>query len=253
MNKIHALLIFIGFINFSCRSDNRETETKQELVSLDSGAFSGVKILPYQDSMQMPDAILELYTPFDNQVFEPGKVSFEFNIKNFPYQIRSDQKPKLLMILNGEDPMGLNSTVFQRDLGKGTYRLVAFLVDENGLALKDFGNYVDRDFHVGDVRVLPYSAEPYLVVNFPREGQVLNSSDELIVDFLVIGGGMGLDGLKISLLIGDNLIHEVSDMKPIRLANLPKGTHQISLILKRNNGKELEGSFSIVSKSVIVR
>jgi hypothetical protein len=73
------------------------------------------------------------------------------------------------------------------------------------------------------------------------------------VDFLVIGGDMGLDELKLSLLIGGNLIHEVSDMKPIRLANLPKGTHQISLILKRNNGKELEGPFSIVSKSVIVR
>jgi hypothetical protein len=253
MNKIHALLIFIGFINFACRSDNRETETKQEAVSLDAGAFSGVKILPFQVSLQMSDAILELYTPFDNQVFKPGKVPFEFNIKNFPYQNRSVQKPKLLMILNGEDPMGLNSTVFQRELGKGTYRLVAFLVNENGLALKDFGNYVARDFHVGDVGVFPYSAEPYLAVNFPREGQVLNSSDELVVDYLVIGGDMDLDGLKLSLSIGDNLIHEISEMKPIRLANLPKGTHQISFILKRNNGKELEGPFSMVSKSVIVR
>jgi len=253
MNKIHAIIIFIGFINFSCQSDNRESEAKQEIVLLDSSAISGAKILLYQDTLQMPDAILELYTPFGNQAFKPGKVPFEFNIKNFPHKISENQEPNFFMMLNGEDPVGLNSTVFQRNLEEGTYRLVAFLADANGFALKNFGNYVDRDFRVGESRAFPYLAEPYLAVNYPREGQIFDVADQLAVDFLILGGDMRLDGLKLDLLINGDLISELMEMEPIFLLNLPRGTHQITLNLKRTDGKELEGPFSTVSKSVIVR
>jgi hypothetical protein len=253
MNKIHALIIFIGFIIFSCRSDNSEKEAKQDVILLDSGPVSEVKILPYRGSLQLPDAILELYTPFGNQAFKPGKVPFEFNIKNFPLKISQNQEPNFFMMLNGEDPVGLNSTVFQRNLAEGTYRLVAFLVDENGFVLKNFGNYLDRDFRVGESRAFPYSAEPYLAVNYPREGQIFDVADQLAVDFLILGGDMRLDGLKLDLLINGDLISELVEMEPIFLQNLPKGTHQITLNLKRIDGKELEGPFSAVTKSVIVR
>jgi hypothetical protein len=157
------------------------------------------------------------------------------------------------MMLNGEDPVGLNSTVFQRNLAEGTYRLVAFLVDENGFVLKNFGNYLDRDFRVGESRAFPYSAEPYLAVNYPREGQIFDVADQLAVDFLILGGDMRLDGLKLDLLINGDLISELVEMEPIFIQNLPKGTHQITLNLKRIDGKELEGPFSAVTKSVIVR
>jgi hypothetical protein len=187
-----------------------------------------------------------------NQIFKPGKVPFEFNIKNFPFEVNENQEFKLFNILNGGDPVGFYSPIFQRELAQGSYRVVAYLVDEEGLALKNFGNYVDRDFQVGESRPFPYSAEPYLALNLPRSNQIFDLGSEVIIDFLVVGGDMKLDGLKIKIQFND-LTYEIDHMAPVRLVNLPTGTYQVKVQLLRSDGKELEGPFSSVSKSIIVR
>ncbi|WP_332911601.1 hypothetical protein [Algoriphagus boritolerans] len=64
---------------------------------------------------------------------------------------------------------------------------MAYLVDEEGHALKSFGNYIDRDFMVGESRAFPYSAEPYLALHLPRNEEVLQVGDELIIDFFGFG------------------------------------------------------------------
>lgn len=256
MNKFHCVLFFLGIITFSCSTD-KEGLNEEDVISIgDSISQSGdlPKVTFYQtvDSSQIPDAILELYTPLGNQVFKPGKVPFEFNIKNYPYDLGGNQEFKLFNILNGSDPVGFGSPIFQRELTIGSYRIVAYLVGEDGLALKNFGNYVDRDFQVGESRPFPYSAEPYLALNYPRNGQIFGNGNEVIIDFLIVGGDMKLDGLKVSVAIND-FSFEVKEMSPIRVANLPKGEYQVKVRLQRTDGKELEGPFSTVSKSIIVR
>ena len=211
-----------------------------------------VTFYQYDDSAALPDAILELYVPLGNQTFRPGKVPFEFNVKNFTLEQKAGENPKLYMILNGGDPVGYFSPIFQRQLTEGTYRVVAFLTDGEGLALKSFGNYVDRDFMVGESRPFPYSAEPYLALNYPRNGQKLEENGELIVDFLVLGGEMKLDGLKVQILVNE-YSYEIDHMAPVRVAHLPKGDYQVQVRLLRSDGKELDGPFSSVSKTVYVR
>lgn len=256
MNKFLGLLFFLALIIFSCSTD-RKGLNEENVISIGDSTFQSVdlpKATFHQttDSSQIPDAILELYTPLGNQVFKPGKVPFEFNIKNYPYDLGGSQDYKLFNILNGSDPVGFGSPVFQRDLTIGSYRIVAYLVGEDGLALKNFGNYVDRDFQVGESRPFPYSGEPYLALNYPRNGQIFESGNEVIIDFLVVGGDMKLDGLKVSVAIND-LLYEAKEMLPIRVANLSKGEYQVKIRLLRTDGKELDGPFSTVSKSIIVR
>lgn len=224
-----------------------ESDSAQEVTSLPKVAF-----FQLEDSMQYPDAILELYTPLGNQTFRPGKVPFEYNIKNFPLENESPGTPVLYTILNGGDPVGQLSPIFQKEMTEGTYRIVGYLVDESGLALKNFGNYVDRDFLVGDSRPFPYSAEPFLAVNLPKNNQVITLGEELVVDYLVLGGDMKLDGLKVKVEINE-FSYEVEDMDPVRVENLPVGSYQVKVRLMRKDGKELEGPFSLVSKSVNVR
>ena len=130
--------------------------------------------------------------------------------------------------------------------------MVGFLVDEEGYALKNFGNYVDRDFMVGDSRPFPYSAEPYLALNLPRNAQTVKAGEELVVDFLVLGGDMKLDGLKVRIEVND-YSYEIDHMAPVRLSNLPVGDYQVNVKLMWTNGKELEGPFSTVTKTVYVR
>lgn len=256
MNKILFFPIIFCFLFFSCSEEKKrinESDTEENQVVSDSGTpLPNVTFFQYEDSSAFPDAILELYTPLGNQVFKPGKVPFEFNVKNFSLENGGTNETRLFMILNSGDPVGYLSPIFQRELTVGTYRVVAYLVDEDGLALKSFGNYVDRDFLVGDSRPFPYSAEPYLALNYPRNAQILALGEELIIDFLVLGGDMKLDGLKVKIFVND-FQYEVANMAPIRVANLPKGDYQVKIQLLRSDNKELEGPFSTVTKTVFVR
>lgn len=255
MNKILTLLLLICLFSACSAEKQRVNEEVVEMppnIDAQEPAAPQVKFFQYEDQAAYPDAILELYTPLGNQIFKPGKVPFEFNVKNFPFDLSATKEFKLFNILNGGDPVGFYSPIFQRDLALGSYRVVAYLVDEEGLALKNFGNYVDRDFQVGESRPFPYSAEPYLALNFPRSDQFYEAGSEVIIDFLVVGGDMKLDGLKVVIEVND-LTYEIDHMAPVRIENLPAGAYQVKVRLQRSNGKELDGPFSSVSKAIIVR
>lgn len=255
MNKFLTLLFLICLFSACSSEKQRVNEEVVEMppnIDATQPDLPKVKFFQYDDQAAYPDAILELYTPLGNQVFKPGKVPFEFNVKNFPFDLHATQEFKLFNIINGGDPAGFYSPIFQRELTEGSYRVVAYLVDEEGLALKNFGNYIDRDFQVGDSRPFPYSAEPYLALNFPRSKQVYEAGSEVVIDFLVIGGDMKLDGLKVVIQVND-LSYEIDHMAPVRIENLPSGTYQVKVQLLRSDGKELDGPFSSVSKDIIVR
>lgn len=256
MNKILTFCIILALGAGACSGDKKETkesstDTLSE-ASLPEVPVLPVSFLPLEPAASFPDAILELSRPLGNQVFKPGKVPFEFNVKNFALQKSTSASPNLLMILNGSDPEGYFAPIFQRELTRGTYRTVAFLVDEQGLSLKNFGNYIDRDFLVGDSRPFPYSAEPYLAVNWPRNEQILPVGGELLLDFLVLGGDLKLDGLKINIAV-NGYVTEVTQLNPLRVVNLPKGDYQVKVQLLRIDNKELEGPFSSSTKTVFVR
>jgi hypothetical protein len=256
MNKILILLLFVSLWVSSCSSDPKETKESAQVEASDSTILEApaepITFLPEDSLIFFPDAILELNTPLGNQVFRPGKVPFEFNVKNFSIGENGSSSPRLALILNGSDPESYSAPIFQRELTRGTYRTVAFLVDDKGLALKNFGNYVDRDFLVGDSRPFPYSAEPYLAVNLPKNEQIISFGQDLILDFLVLGGDLKLDGLKVKVSINDH-ITELSQVIPIRVSNLPKGDYQVKFQLLRVDNKELEGPFSNSTKTIFVR
>ncbi|MCE2707244.1 MAG: hypothetical protein ACK5BR_04725 [Bacteroidota bacterium] len=255
MNKILFSFVVFSLLLSSCAADNKErAQTAQDSVQVVQATSDSLQLsFSSMDSLAFyPDAMVELYTPLGNQIFKPGKVPFEFNVKNFPLRAASTSSPRLRMILNGSDPEGYSSPIFQKELTRGTYRVVAYLVDEKGFALKNFGNYVDRDFMVGDSRAFPYSAEPYIAVNLPKNGQILAFGEPLLLDFLILGGDLALDNLKVKVLIGGDST-EVTSPNSIRITNLPKGDHQLKIQLLRKDNKELDGPFSSSTKTVFVR
>jgi hypothetical protein len=248
--------LFIAFILvasfFSC--DTSQKKKEEPLIVQEREVIEELKpeinFYFYEQQASYPDAIVEMYTPLGNQVFRPGKIPFEFNIKNF-LQDSGVSGFQLKMILNGGDPMSYSTPIFQQELKEGTYRAVAYLVDSEGLALKEFGNYVDRDFRVGDTRPFPYQAEPYLALNRPYNNQTYSESEEVLIDFLVLGGEMELDQLKINIELND-LQYEIAEVTPIKIAHLPKGEYQLTLSLFKRNGKELDGPFSSVKRNIRV-
>lgn len=254
MKRVNLVVVLgILIIGFSCDSSKEKQEEKviAQESTMEDVPKPDISFYFYEETNEYPDAIIEMYTPLGNQVFRPGKVPFEFNIKNFPFDAGLGGF-QLKMILNSGDPVGYNSPIFQRELKEGTYRVVAYLVDANGLALKSFGNYVDRDFRVGDTRPFPYQAEPYIVLNKPTNNQELMEGEELIIDFLLLGGEMDLDQLKVDIRLND-LHYEVEQVTPVRVANLPKGDYQLTVSLLKKSGKELDGPFSSAKKSIRIK
>lgn len=254
MNKISLYLsLLIILLAISCESKReRKKESIIHQETLDSAKTIQTKIsfFHYEEKNDFPDAIIEMYTPLINQSFRPGKVPFEFNIKNYPFA-EGLSGFQLNLILNSGDPIGYNMPIFQHELKVGTYRALAYLVDPEGLALKEFGNYIDRDFMVGDTRPFPYFAEPSIFLNLPRNQQRYSADQEVIIDFLVVGGDINADGLKVQITVNE-FSYEIEEMTPVRVANLPKGEYRLYVNLLRKDGKELDGPFSKVSKTIII-
>lgn len=237
----------------SCSLKEKKEEKIFEMVVSDSLDIEKkeVSFYFYEEEKEYPDAIIEMYAPLSNQKFSPGRIPFEFNIKNYPFGEDLDGF-KLNTILNSADPVGHNSPIFQDELKEGTYRIVAYLVDSQGLALKEFGNYVDRDFMVGNTSPFPYSGEPYLALNLPVNGQTYLEGEEVTIDFLVIGGDMLLDNLKMTIKVG-GFQYEMTEINPVRISNLPKGEHLVQLNLSYQDGKPLEGPFSSAQKTILIQ
>lgn len=253
--KINHIALFISLL-FALIACGTSKEKQAEQVMIDEagageeGSMNQVSFYFYDEKNDFPDAVLEMYTPLGNQKLKPGKIPFEFNIKNYPFSsgIGGFQ---LMMILNGGDPVGFNSPIFQRELKEGTYRAVAYLIDDEGLSLKEFGNFVDREFLVGETRAFPYQAEPYIALNLPIEGQVFQQGEEVTVDYLLLGGDMKQDQLKVQIQL-NGYQYEIDQITPVRIANLNAGEYKLHVNLLKKDGKELDGPFCSVSKRIYI-
>lgn len=251
-------LLFFCIANIIVFSQCSSPREKREEVVVQEEQTDGVipegeaiSFYLYEEKNDFPDAVIEMYTPLGNQKFRPGKVPFEFNIKNYPFDAGLSGF-QLKMVLNGSDPVGYNSPIFQRELNEGTYRAVAYLVDEEGLALKEFGNYVDRDFMVGDTRPFPYSAEPYIAINKPVNNQRFAKGEEVTLDWMLIGGDIALDNLTVTIALNEHT-YKVSEVTPVRIANLPAGEYSVIVkLINKRTDKELDGPFSSVRKTIVV-
>ncbi len=249
--RFSTVFLFIWFL-IACGSDKDSSSTSQDSkIEISKPAEETVKFNTVPITNAYPDAILELYTPLQNESFKEGKVPFEFNIKNFPFE-DGVEGFQLKMIINGNDPVGYNMPLFQKDLERGTYRAVAYLVDEEGVALKEYGNYVDRDFTVGESNPFPETGEPSLALNMPVNDQIFLKGEPVLVDFLLIGGDLEEAGLQVEISVNGNQF-TLQKVTPVEIKGLSSGSYQLSVALINEKGKELEGVFSKVQKQIEVK
>src|SRR5690606_19481518 len=169
MKNLPFLLCFflLNLMHFSCENKKKENrEEIPEIRPIAEGESANI-VLESIETTAFPDASIEMYSPLGNEKFKEGNVPFEFNIKNYPKK-EGPEKFVLRMSINGDEPVKYHTPIFSLKFNSGTYRAVAYLLDEDGIALKDFGNYVQRDFIVGNSRPFPESDEPYMILNLPE-------------------------------------------------------------------------------------
>src|SRR5690606_25598699 len=238
---IRLLFCSLLIMGTACGSDNKRKETQQLQHEHAETSTESSKQLQFErhEVEAYPDAIIEMYSPLGNEHFASGRVPFEFNIKNYPFTdgLKGFQ---FRLSINGGNPISYHLPIFQKDFNPGTYRAVAYLIDKEGLALKEFGNYVDRDFTIGDSKPFPASDEPYMVLNLPEDKQTYTADEDVIIDFLLIGGGLKEDKLKFLVEI-DGQQQEIKELSPVVVKGIQAGQHTLSVKLVRENGEELNG------------
>lgn len=253
MKKISLIspIFLMIFIIVSCETKTNEEVEGEIHVSEDSAQDNNpVKFQYLIQKEAYPDAMLELYSPLENEVFKEGRVPFEFNIKNYPFEDGRNGF-QLNMIINGNDPIGYNMPIFNQDLERGTYKVLAYLVDDQGLALKEYGNYVDRDFIVGESNPFPENDDPVIGLNLPHNGQQFKRDEPILVDFILVGGDLEEDGMTIKIKV-DGKEYIVKELGQVKISDLPLGKHKLEVVLIDSDGNEIPGIFSKSIKEIIV-
>lgn len=237
----------------SCDSSTNKTEGSAEQqnegqLSAEEPLLETPTFKKFQPEMN-PDAILDIYNPFGNEDFEIGKVAFSFNIRNHGL----GRNNPLMLSLNGGTSKPYTQPNFQLDLNKGTYRAVAYLLNGEGFALKEYGNYSVRDFTVGGSKPFPSEDAPYLILHLPNEAQVYSSNESVVVDFLYLGGGPESDGVKVHIEV-DDAVFTLKEIASVKIGNLSKGAHRLRVSLRdANTGKELNGIFSSYTRNIEIQ
>lgn len=249
-NFLGVALVVVAMISCDSSSNKSENLSNQQITdSLTSGEEIVEKITFEKLQAEMnPDAMLDIYNPLGNENFKEGKVAFSFNIRNHGL----GKENPLMLSLNGATPKPYSLPNFQLDLKKGTYRAVAFLLNENGLALKEYGNFSARDFTVGGSRPFPEDDAPYLILHLPNEQQTYTVEEPVIVDFLYLGGAPDGDGVKIKIEL-DGQQYFTQEIAPVRLSKLSKGPHRLKIsLVDAANDQEVNGAFASETRNIQV-
>lgn len=206
---------------------------------------------PVFDELQvtaMPDAMIDIYSPAGDEDFDSGKVPFSVNIRNYPL---GKERPFMLS-LNGAAPKTHAIPSFQLELEKGAYRAVTFLLDEQGFALKEYGNFSVRQFTVGGAEPTGGGLQPSLLLHLPQEQQQYTEGQPILIDFIYLGGDPALDGVAIQVELG-NYKHKTQKMTPLFLSEVPKGDYDLSIrLLSMESGQAIPGTFTSMTRSIRV-
>ena len=237
------------FLNGACDSSgNRDSS---EVLSEPGNAEAPLTPAPVFNEITvagMPDAMIDIYSPTGNEDFGTGKVPFSVNIRNYPL---GKERPFMLS-LNGGTPRAHSTPSFSLELKKGSYRAVTFLLDEQGLALKEYGNFSERQFTVGGTEIFTDNPQPSLLLHLPGDQQLYEEGEPVLIDFIYLGGDPEIDGVTIQIELG-GVIHRTQKMSTLSLSGLPKGNHELSIrLLETENDHVVQGDFTSITRSIHV-
>ncbi|MDN3688747.1 hypothetical protein [Cyclobacterium jeungdonense] len=239
-----CLLLFV-----SCDSSDNKNESR--VLSQSEGTAEPLAPAPEFKEIPvagMPDAMVDIYSPTGNEDFEPGKVLFSVNIRNYPL---GKERPFILS-LNGATPKAHSTPSFQMELDKGTYRAVTFLLDEQGLALKEYGNFSERYFSVGGAELSEDHLQPSLLLHLPRDQQQFAEGEPILIDFIYLGGDPELDGLAIQVELGDYTLR-TQKVEALSLSGIPKGNYDLFIrLLNSETGQPIPGNYTSISRNIRV-
>ena len=225
-----------------------ETAEKVESKSDESSANeTGIKItkapskdfkVTYIDPKKIyPDAELIQISPPDEALLEPGKMTFLYDSKNFPFVYNQSVH---LTVKNDIKQYNFNSPD-KIHLPMGTFLCAAYLCDENGICIK---NKTSGKLSLLNVGIKAKKGidlkQEMLFLNLPST----NNGACVLVDFMLFNNQLGANGNKVQLTIDQKTKITLDQWRPVKIEGLSRGRHEIRIDLLTSNNKLTNKTYS---------
>jgi len=268
-----SLIVIISLFLVACDSGNqqsRETESADTLagdISEDTAGVlkSGSLVLrPLVQSPDFPDAILQLNTPEENGKFEPGKVKFNYEIKNYELKgqtsgfchdqcANSKDGQHIHLIFNNEPYLAKYEPEFEEELKDGHYVTLSFLSRSYHESLKQREAYDLRQFVVGKAEDKNIDlTQPMLFYSRPKGEYVGKDTKNVLLDFYLVNTSLSENGNKVRATINGNEFI-ITDWKAYLIEGLPMGETTIKLELLDSENKLMNVPFNPVERTITLK
>lgn len=274
-----AVLICL-FLN-SCDSKNEKSKEAENVDTLATDNTSVAKeavsedtvgvlksgdltLRPLVQSPDFPDAILELNKPEENGKLKPGKVEFNYEIKNYELKgqtsgfchdqcSNSKDGQHIHLILNNEPYIAKYEPKFEEELKEGHYVALSFLSRSYHESLKHSQAYDLRQFVVGKAPNKNIDlTQPMLFYSRPKGEYVGNDTKNILLDFYLVNTELSENGNKVKATINGNEF-TITQWKPYLIEGLPMGETKIKLELLDKDNKPVKAPFNPVERKITLK
>lgn len=205
----------------------------------------------------VPDVRMEVTSPQQDEVLESGdQVSVTFDVTN--YRTGEEIGQHVHVILDNNPYIAhyqADKPLVLEDVAPGTHTLRVFPARHYHLALKEGDVFKTVIFHVEEKsEAFAFDPQkPYLTYSRPKGTYSVEAAQELLLDFYVSNIELG-DGARAVVTINDGEPMELTEWKPVLLAPLGAGEHQINLKLVDADGNLIEnGGFNNTTRTITVK
>ncbi len=243
------------------------TPSDKEAVAEDTTGLlkSGeITLRPLVQSPDFPDAILELNKPEENGKLKPGKVEFNYEIKNYELKgqtsgfchdkcANSKDGQHIHLIFNNEPYLAKYEPKFEEELKEGHYVALSFLSRSYHESLKHRQAYDLRQFTVGKAANKNIDlTQPMLFYSRPKGEYVGSDTKNILLDFYIVNTDLAENGNKVRATINGNEF-TINQWKPYLIEGLPMGETKIKLELLDKENKPVKAPFNPVERTITLK
>ncbi|WP_210462895.1 hypothetical protein [Rufibacter roseolus] len=223
----------------------------------------GLKVYSYSNSVDFPNADLELNQPEKNGKVTGDSVQFNYEVKNFQLSqqtsdagthehANSKEGQHIHNIVDNEPYTAHYKPTFKKAIKPGQHVVLSFLSRSYHESIKHDEAY--------DLRVINVGNAPASAAKFDEKGQHLFYSRpkgeykgadtrKVMLDFYLVNTELAKDGNKVRATINGNEFI-LDQWLPYLVEGLPMGENTFKLELIDNAGKVIPGPFNTVERKI---
>lgn len=254
---LFAALPIIGMV--ACNSNNDKTEKQDE----NAVKSTPIAITPFENSPTFPDATLTVKDmKTEMRGADSVKITFNYAVSNYELKgqtadaegkgcANSKDGQHIHFILDNSPYAALYEPTHSFTVAvNSTHYVMSFLSRSYHESLKSPKAGVLKYFSVdekGKIKDLDIPKAPMLFYSRPKGDYLGKDAEKVMLDFYVYNATLGTDAKVKATIDGTDFV--IDKWQPYFITNAPMGDLNIKLQLEDNDGKDLEGDNTSVSRT----